>query len=362
VAEYDCANTPKHDYMETNIDAAHEILSDFLKAWDDKQLRTLKLEDYVAIGRKDTFVQYVETKTKPLGSIGGMDSSKFGIWERENPIEKPARYTNVGKYSWPRRLPFSNEQETFAAIKAELLFVIAAAREGNFSAIDRAGILVDLFKWKVAYLYSNERLIPVFSRDVLAGIARGLGLTGNLKKLPVSVIQQAMMAGKPFGMNIYQYASHLLDIYPPARKKKGNQDDAGIGGRRNTRKASTGKNTLSITRKGIAPTIVTQEHNRLQEILRARLVAEYGEDVVLMEHNYVDLKVIKPSGNVLYEVKSSAYASDCVEEALGQLLRYAFHHGQGEEDAVELVVAGRYPPNGSDAEYIAFVTRQLQIH
>jgi hypothetical protein len=348
--------------METNIDAAHEILSDFLKVWDDKQLRTLKLEDYVAVGRKDTFVQYVETKTKPLGSIGGMDSSKFGIWERENPTEKPARYTNVGKYSWPRRLPFTNAQETFAAIKAELLFVIAAAREGNFSAIDRPGILVDFFKWKVAYLYSNERLIPVFSRDVLAGIARGHGLTGNLKKLPVSVIQQAMMAGKPFDMNIYQYADHLLDIYPPARKKKGNQDDTGSGGRRNTRKASTGKNTSSFTRKGIAPTIVTQEHNRLQEILRARLVAEYGEDVVLMEHNYVDLKVIKPSGNVLYEVKSSAYASDCVEEALGQVLRYAFHHGQGEEDAVELVVAGRYSPNGSDAEYIAFVTSQLQIH
>ena len=351
--------------METSIDAAHEILADFLTVWDDERLRDLTLEDYVGVGRKDTFVQYIETRTKPLGSIGGMDSSKFGIWERQDPAEKPARYANVGKYSWPKRLPFTTAQDAFAAVKAELLFVISAAREGNFSAIDQPGILVDFFKWKVAFLYSNERLIPVFSRDVLAGIAGGLGLTGNLKKLPILVIQQAMMARKPFGMNIYQYAAYLLDLYPSARKKKAEekQTSSGTGARtrRNTRKAATGKNTSSFTRKGIAPTIITQEHNRLQELLKARLVAEYGEDAVLLEHNYVDLKVVKPDGNALYEVKSAAYASDCVEQALGQVLRYAFHHGKGDEDAVELIVAGRFPPNASDAEYIAFVAGQLRV-
>ncbi|PUZ28566.1 hypothetical protein DCC81_03535 [Chitinophaga parva] len=324
----------------------------------------MTLPDYVGIGRKDTFVQYVENKTKPLGSIGGMDSSKFGIWERRDPSHQPGRFANVGKYSWPRRLPFATAAEVFAAIKTELLSIVAAARTGNFAVIDRPGILVDFFKWKVAFLYSNERLIPIFSRDVLAGIAQGLGLPGNPKKLPVWDIQQAMVAGKPFGMNIYQYARHLLDRYPSARQRKHDHDQQGTGQtgrRRNTRKASTGKNTGTLSRKGTGPTTVNQEHNRLQEILRARLEAQYGKDNVLLEHNYVDLKVRTPEGNVLYEVKSAAYASDCVEEALGQVLRYAFHHRTGQEDAVALVVAGKFPPNESDSAYIAFVTGQLNI-
>lgn len=346
--------------METNIDSAHEILAEFLERWDDNALQDMTLDQYVGIGRKDTFVQYVETQTKPLGSIGGMDSSKFGIWERQDPTQKPGRYANVGKYSWPRRLPYGTAAEVFAAIKAELLSVVAAARTGNFAAIDHPGILVDFFKWKVAFLYSNERLIPIFSRDVLAGVARGLGLPGNPKKLPVWDIQQAMVAGKPFGMNIYQYARHLLDRYPSARQRKHDGQEGGqTDRRRNTRKAATGKNTGPYSRKGSGPATVTQEHNRLQEILRARLEAQYGKENVLLEHNYVDLKVRTPEGNVLYEVKSAAYASDCVEEALGQVLRYAFHHRTGQEDAVALVVAGKFPPNESDSAYIAFVTGQL---
>jgi hypothetical protein len=347
--------------METNIDRAHEMLSNFLETWNPQRMQNLKLEEYVGVGNKYTFVQYVEHRTRDLGSIGGMDSSKFGMWERQDPDEKHARYTNVGKYSWPKRLPYTTAPEAFAAIKAELLSVIVDAREGNFAAIDRTGILTDFFKWKVAFLYSNERLIPIFSRAILEGIAGGLRLSGNIKALPVWEIQQAMMEGKPFDMNIYEYANHLLAQYPSARKKKADQEGAGAGGRRNNRKASSGKKTGSYARKGIAPTIVTQEHNRLQEILRARLVAEYGEDSVLLEHNYVDLKVLRPEGNVLYEVKSAAYAADCVEEALGQVLRYAFYHGQDQEDAAELVVAGRFPPNDSEAAYITFVSGQLNI-
>jgi hypothetical protein len=362
VADLGYPINPQYHYnMETNIDRAHEMLSDFLETWNPQRMQNLKLDEYVGVGNKYTFVQYVEHRTRDLGSIGGMDSSKFGMWERQDPDEKHGRYTNVGKYSWPKRLPYTTAPEAFAAIKAELLSVIADAREGNFAAIDRTGILTDFFKWKVAFLYCNERLIPIFSRTILDGIAEGLRLPGNIKTLPVSVIQQAMIATKPFNLNIYEYASHLLTNYPSARKRKTDQGGDDGGERRNTRKASTGKNTGSFARKGIAPTIVTQEHNRLQEILRARLVAEYGEDSVLLEHNYVDLKVLRLEGNVLYEVKSAAYAADCVEEALGQILRYAFYHGQDQEDAAELVVAGRFPPNDSEAAYISFVSGQLNI-
>lgn len=41
-----------------------------------------------------------------------------------------------------------------------------------------------------------------------------------------------------------------------------------------------------------------------------------------MEKNFVDIKVSQPDIVYFYEIKSSAYASDCVREALGQILSY----------------------------------------
>ncbi|MFQ5965665.1 MAG: hypothetical protein ACE5KZ_15430 [Candidatus Scalinduaceae bacterium] len=50
-------------------------------------------------------------------------------------------------------------------------------------------LLPDLFKWKVAFLYSNERLTPIYKKDVLFKIASSLKLATdkNTKISPYSV-------------------------------------------------------------------------------------------------------------------------------------------------------------------------------
>lgn len=75
--------------MENNTELSREILNEFLERWDIKTIQSMKLEQYVSVGDKDTFCQWLETKTRALGSIKGINSSKFGIYKRSDPNAKP---------------------------------------------------------------------------------------------------------------------------------------------------------------------------------------------------------------------------------------------------------------------------------
>jgi hypothetical protein len=79
-----------------------------------------------------------------------------------------------------------------------------------------------------------------------------------------------------------------------------------------------------------------------------------------MEENFVDIKVIQPDKIYLYEVKSSAYASDCIREALGQILSCV--HRDSDERPKQLIVAGQYKPNDDEVKFIDFVKKNLNLN
>lgn len=117
----------------------------------------MTLSDYVGVHDKDTFCQWVETITRKLGSIKGMTSIKFGIYKRKKPEKKPKNYQNDDRYSWLKG--YNNRQEAYEDIKQDILNIIELSEKGKFKELDNIH-LPDLFKWKVAFLYSNEKLIP----------------------------------------------------------------------------------------------------------------------------------------------------------------------------------------------------------
>jgi len=90
------------------------------------------------------------------------------------------------------------------------------------------------------------------------------------------------------------------------------------------------------------------------------LIAKYGKENVSMEENFVDIKVVQPNKIYLYEVKSSAYASDYIREALGQILSYA--HRDSDKRPKQLIVAGQYKPNDDEVEFINFVRKNLKLN
>ena len=341
--------------MENKTEICREILNDFLHRWTVDEVKAMTLNKYVSVGDKDTFCQWLETKTRDLGSINGINSSKFGIYKRGDKTKKPKRLCNDNEYSWQKFYSENDRNEAFKKIRNEILQIIKFAGSGQFEKIDGLH-LTQFVRWKIAYLYSNERLIPIFKKEALIKIAIHFGLTADYFT-PISEIQNVMIANKPAHLSIYEYSEELYDKFGRDEKEK---TSGRKGSRRTTRKAATGRNTGTQTRRGAATYIATQKHNILQEALKKKLIAKYGEENVILEKNYVDIKVIQPDKIYLYEVKSSAFASDCVREALGQILSYS--HRDEDKRPKEIIVAGQYKPNEAEVEFIKYVKKNIKLN
>ncbi len=314
----------------------------------------MTLDQYVSVGNSDTFCQWVETRTVDLGNIKGpVGSIKFGIYKRtaNNKNKKPKNYDNDEEYSWRKSFNANTRKEAFEVVKNEIIKIIEYANAENLEAIDDLK-LDDIFKWKIAFLYSNARIIPIFKRDWLEKIAEHFGLQTNS---PYSLIHRTMISHKPSHLSIYEYASTFWKEF--GGKKKPN---AQIKARRTIRKAVTEKNTDTQTRRGASSYIAKQKHNILQEALKNKLVEKFGKQNVLMEENSVDIKVFQPDKIYFYEIKSSAYASDCIREALGQILLYA--HSDNDERPKQLIIAGQNKPNESDMLFINFVKQIIDFN
>ena len=255
-------------------------------------------------------------------------------------------------YSW-QKFYGGNRDEAFKKIKAEILKIIDYAEKGQFERIDQLH-LTQFVKWKIAYLYSNERLIPIFKKDLLAKIAIDFGLTTN-RDTSYSEIQGVMIANKPAHLSVHDYMLELCAKFGDSAKK-----ETETGERRTTRRAATEKKIGTQTRRGTATCVATQKHNILQRALKKKLVAKYGEENVFMEENFVDVKVVQPDKIHLYEIKSSAYASDCIREALGQILSYA--HRDNDSREKQLIIVGQYKPNSDEIEFINYVKENLNLH
>lgn len=335
-----------------------ELLDEFLNRWQIEDVENMTLQEYVSVGNKDTFCQWVETKTRMLGSIKGMTSIKFGIYERKDPNKKPKNYDNDNRYSWLRTYG-NNKNEVFENVKKDVIEVIQLSERGQFDKIDDI-ILPDLFKWKIAFLYSNERLIPIYKREVLFLIAEHFGLKTN-HQTKISEIQEVMILNKPSNKNVYDFMRELYDRFGRDNEKDviTGKTEKGKRTKKGQRKGTTKRNTKTHKRTVSRSYIVEQKHNKIQEALRKKLADKYGEKNVILEENYVDVKLIQPDYLGFYEVKSSSYASECIREALGQILLYSYH--DQDKRTKKIYVVGQYPANEQDYGYIDYIKEKLDL-
>lgn len=340
------------------INELKELLDNFLDRWTIENVQNLTLQEYVGLGNKDTFCQWVETKTRMLGSIKGMTSIKFGIYERKDPTKRPKNYKNDNQYSWLLHGYGDNRKTAFENTKRDIIKIIQLSEVGKFSEIDNI-LLPNLFKWKVAFLYSNERLIPIYKRDVLFKIANHFGLKTD-RYTTISEIQNVMMLNKPAHLNVYAFMRQLYDQFGDNEDK-----DETVGSttrkrqRRTIRRAANGRNTTTQARTVTRSYVAEQKHNKIQEALVKLLSDNYGKDNVVLEENYVDIKLIQPNYIVFYEVKSSSYASECIKEALGQILLYSLN--DTDKRPKKHIVVGQYPTTDNDKKYIDFLKQNLKL-
>jgi hypothetical protein len=109
------------------------------------------------------------------------------------------------------------------------------------------------------------------------------------------------------------------------------------------------------TRRAMEETDVTHIHQQMQRSLYDSLVAAHGLDKVGCEGatssgRPADIIVSLPDGYELFEIKTALAPRDCVREALGQLLEYAYWPGS--PDFNSLWIVGPSPIDSETHEYL----------
>ena len=200
-----------------------ELLKSFLseERFKKENIQNLKIEDYTGTGdkRKD-FTYWVEIKLDKLGGIKGGSSFKFGVYKCNNKPETRDGYSfdENNMYAWVEKYGATYEVAYKTIIQRITEVINAASKESgvDYDAIQNVK-LGDAFKWKIAFLYSNNRLVPVYQAQALETAARRLGLRkGKNENTTIAALQQVLMEyykshTKDFD-NVYTFGGYVWTI------------------------------------------------------------------------------------------------------------------------------------------------------
>lgn len=134
-----------------------DMREDFVKQFSVANIRKMDIDEYV-IGKqsKDSFCYKLERTLAPLGKIVGAPASKFGIYYSDK----------TGKYRITKTWAAKSVEESFEALKEELIQLIEAGKREDLNII-RAARISPMFKGKILSTYFPEKYLNVFSEDHL---------------------------------------------------------------------------------------------------------------------------------------------------------------------------------------------------
>ena len=174
-----------------------ELLNVFLNKFNAESMKQLRLEQYTNNGQdRDDFTYWIEWKLDCFGGIRGGSSYKFGIFKtNETPsiTKQGYSYDEENHYAWANKYGLTSDN-AFGKILNDIITVIQSVqKEIAYEAIERVD-LGDAFKWKIAFLYSNYRLVPVYKKEVLYTASKRLGiLDGNGSSSSVAQLQKKLV-------------------------------------------------------------------------------------------------------------------------------------------------------------------------
>jgi 5-methylcytosine-specific restriction enzyme B len=165
--------------MSLDADATDKLWSDFLQRWPLDKLKSLTIQQYTKAGSNDTFTYWLQTKTEPLGSIGGGREFKFGIYSRgkgDDEVVGDDKVSGGGRifgteYAWYEKYGKTPE-EAFSKVCEVVVNVATAARSGDLSAVEATG-LGPAVRWKIAFLYQNRDhpcIVNIFRPEVMQAL------------------------------------------------------------------------------------------------------------------------------------------------------------------------------------------------
>lgn len=204
--------------MELNPNEFNRTLEAFLAAWPIQRVKNMTIEEYADLTNHDSLCYWLEYGSKHLGSIGGIALNKFELWKpKDKKNLKDTRFTTDGKFVWNTKRG-NNSQEAFAKIKQLILEIISQTETHNWEAIETISFH-SIAKWKIAFLYSNKKLLPIYSSRALLSIAKGLGKDFP-EKTDVFVLQKFILNFKKETESIDDYAYRIYSQFAEKKSKR----------------------------------------------------------------------------------------------------------------------------------------------
>ena len=200
-----------------------ELYQSFQKEFPLETLKDMPLDKYTNLNKEDSFCYWLESRTYDLGSFWGGSSYKFLIYRyNKRPAEGDPRVTYDDKYAWYSNLGKATAEEAYNVVRDEIVKVATLANDGDFEAIDGLDRLGHSYKWKIAFLYSKENLIPIYNRGMLQVVANELGMK-NVQRVKTVEIQQFLMEKKE-EKDLYEFYDELLKILDSKSKVNSFED------------------------------------------------------------------------------------------------------------------------------------------
>lgn len=193
-----------------------DLYEEFLRLYPVEKMRIITLEEYTNL-EKTSFCYWVENKLNDWGNIHGATSYKFGIykWYKKPEIEK----TNIladDKYAWQDRFG-KTADEAFTNIRNKIVQIIEAAQSEQYEAIDDIDVS-EMFKWKIAFLYSNKKLINWFSKEALFCFSKHFGKEFD-DNAPTSELQRFLITQKG-NKSLEEFGNELLPVWQEYQAQK----------------------------------------------------------------------------------------------------------------------------------------------
>ena len=188
----------------------YQLRDEFLSTWPLERMKEMAIDEYTNLNKDDSFCYWLEKKTKKLGSIGGGSSFKFGIYKRRNTdreFEKNA--ISDGEYAWLDKYG-KERDEAFNNVKNIIIDIIKKSQVVDFKAIDSID-LGNAIKWKIAHLYSDNRILNVFSKEKLIEIAKKLSIEFE-KKISFYNLQDLVLKQKSPEEDYFTFAKRIWSL------------------------------------------------------------------------------------------------------------------------------------------------------
>ena len=212
--------------MESKTEMRHKLYENFLKEFPLESLKSMPLERYTNLKRDDSFCYWVESRTYELGSIWGGASYKFGIYKYAKRPDNPGIIVSDEEYAWYKWYDAKDRYEAYEITLNSVIKIAELASNGKFGEIDNDKTLGTVLRWKIAFLYSNKQLIPIYKRKYLEDLATILGMNGT-SQASIWELQKFLINQKG-DKDLFDYYDYLLSILPEEEKTQDNKTDTRV--------------------------------------------------------------------------------------------------------------------------------------